>query len=344
MTIHPPADDDVGNSLALAVVASSSAPLLLLDGGLTVIAGSESFSAAFALDPASIVGSRLADLGAGEWASRQLTSLLSATAAGHARIDAYEMDLVRPGHAPRRLVLNAQKLAYGMPGEIRLLLAVADVTEARLAERLKDDLIREKGILLLELQHRVANSLQIIASVLLQSARRVQSDETRIHLQAAHQRVMSVAAVQKQLALSRLDDVGLRQYFQELCASLSASMIRDHTRLTLDVDADDSVTTADVSVSLGLIVTELVINALKHAFPDERDGAIRVAYHADGPSWTLSVADTGIGMSGPADPGTQGLGSSIVSALARQLRASIDVADNHPGTIVSVRHGAAAPA
>ena len=83
-------------------------------------------------------------------------------------------------------MLNVKKLDYGNADEVRLLLAVADVTDARLAEKLKDDMLRqkddlarEKAILLQELQHRVANSLQIIASVLLQSARRVESDETR---------------------------------------------------------------------------------------------------------------------------------------------------------------------
>ena len=75
-----------------------------------------------------------------------------------------------------------------------------DVTDARIAEKLKDDLLKEKAVLLQELQHRVANSLQIIASVLMQSARRVQSDEARTHLQQAHQRVMSVASLQHHLA------------------------------------------------------------------------------------------------------------------------------------------------
>ena len=85
---------------------------------------------------------------------------------------------------------------------MRLLLAVSDVTDARLAEKLKDDLLREKAILFQELQHRVANSLQIIASVLMQSARRMQSAETTSHLYDAHSRVMSVAALQQQLAAS----------------------------------------------------------------------------------------------------------------------------------------------
>ena len=85
---------------------------------------------------------------------------------------------------------------------------------------------------------------------------------------------MSVAALQKQLAATNVEDVKLRPYFTTLCESIAASMIRDHSQLSLDVTVDDNATSADASVSLGLIVTELVINALKHAFRDERNGKI----------------------------------------------------------------------
>jgi two-component sensor histidine kinase len=328
---------DAGASLALALVTSSNAPVLLLDDDLIVVAASVSFCQAYQIDPKSVTGCSIAELGDGAWNSPKLASLLNATASGKARIDAYEMDLARPS-GPRRLVLNAQKLVYGLGNPVRLLLAVVDVTDARLAEKLREELARDKAILQLELQHRVANSLQIIASVLLQSARRVQSDETRLHLQDAHQRVMSVASLQKQLTQSRSDEVVLRSYLKDLCASTGASMIRDHKQLTLEVTADDSVATADVSVSLGLIVTELVINALKHAFPEDRGGKIGVDYHSEGPSWTMSVGDDGVGMGEPTDRTPAGLGTSIVTALANQLKAKITVTDNHPGTMVSIVH------
>ena len=81
------------------------------------------------------------------------------------------MDLVRKGRENRRLVLDAKKLNYAGDAEVRLLLSVVDVTDARIAEKLKTDLLKEKVVLLQELHHRVANSLQIIASVLMQSAR-----------------------------------------------------------------------------------------------------------------------------------------------------------------------------
>jgi two-component sensor histidine kinase len=111
-----------------------------------------------------------------------------------------------------------------------------------------------------------------------------------------------------------------------------------YDQLSIDVNIDDCITTADISVSLGLIVTELVINALKHAFPDSRDGLIKVNYHAHGPNWTLSVSDDGIGMPKGAARAKPGLGTSIVQALAAQLHGIIKVSDATPGTVVSIAY------
>jgi len=333
--VPPPAT--VALSLGLALVATSNAPLLLLDRNLTIIAASKSFCRAFEIDPAAIEGRAFSQLGAGEWNKAQLDSMLRAAAAGYAEIEGYEIDLEREGRPGRCLVLNAHKLSYVGDEEVRLILSVTDITDARIAEKFKEDLVREKDVLLQELHHRVANSLQIIASVLMQNARKVQSDESRLHLVDAHQRVMSVAALQKQLATSGKDKVELRPYFAALCQSIGASMIRDHDQLTLDVHTDDTVTTADTSVSLGLIVTELVINALKHAFTGNRGGKILVDYHSRGPNWTLCVSDNGVGMpSAPSAPA--GLGTSIVQALAKQLGAHVTVTGANPGTKVSVAH------
>jgi two-component sensor histidine kinase len=328
------------DSLALALVASSDAPILLLDGSLDVVAASDSFARAFQVDLASLAGASLFGLGAGEWDVPQLRSLLKATLSGAADIEAYEMDLKRPGRGERRLVITAHQLHREDAANVLLLLAVSDVTDARLAERLKDDLLREKAILFQELQHRVANSLQIIASVLMQSARRVPSPETRSHLVDAHSRVMSVAALQHQLAMSSVGDVELGSYFTELCESIGASMIPDREKLTLAVEADKGTATAHISVSLGLVVTELVINALKHAFPAGRGGRIVVGYKSSGPDWTLSVHDDGVGMATGTTPAKAGLGTSIVQALANQLGATIKVAKADPGTRISLVHRA----
>jgi two-component sensor histidine kinase len=329
---------EAADGLALALIASSNAPILLLDSRLVIVAASATFCDTFRIDPAFVAGRNLGELGAREWNDGQLLSLLRAAAAGRDAVEGFEMDLVRDGQVSRRLVINARKLDYGDAANIRLILSAADVTDARISEKLKDDLLREKDILLQELEHRIANSLQIIASVLMQSARKVRSEQARGHLRDARNRVMSIATMQRQLAASQMGDVALRAYFTDLCASIGASMIRDRDQLSLSVEVDDSRARANVSVSLGLIVTELVINALKHAFPHHRKGTIAVDYRSKGRGWTLSVRDTGIGIPTDADTPKPGLGTGIVEALARQFGAAVTIAPANPGTIVSIVH------
>jgi two-component sensor histidine kinase len=92
---------------------------------------------------------------------------------------------------------------------------------------------------------------------------------------------MSVAKLQRQLAYTASGEVALGPYFSDLCTSIGASMILDHALMTITVEADDSTTSADSSVGMGLIVTELVINALKHAFPDvTAKGSITIRFNA----------------------------------------------------------------
>jgi two-component system, sensor histidine kinase PdtaS len=215
---------------------------------------------------------------------------------------------------------------------------VSDVTDARADRKAHEDVRHQNLVLLQEVRHRVANSLQIIASVLLQNAKRTQSEETRGHLKDAHHRVMSIAALERQLAGSGEANVELHAYFTELCASVAASMIGDRDRLSLVVTGAPGIVDARVSVSLGLIVTELVINALKHAFPHDRPGKITVDCKIDGPNWTLSVKDDGVGMPRDPDLVRVGLGTSIVDALAKQLSATVEVTSEHPGVRTAVTH------
>lgn len=340
MTERPIAHFEAASTLA--VVVSSNEPLLFLSHDLKIIAASTSFCRTFQIDPATVPGRSLGELGSGEWAMPKLFSLLKATASGIAPIEAYEIDLNRPNQKSRQLVVNARTLDDGDKDHIRLLMAVSDVTDARAETRKKDDLVREKAILIQEVQHRVANSLQIIASVLMQSARRVQSEEARGQIQNAHHRVMSIAAVQKQLSTSPGGNVELRTYFTQLCESLGASMIADEDCLSISVTVDDSIVEADVSISLGLIVTELVINALKHAFPNQRKGRIVMEYRSTGKDWILSVADDGIGMPRGRHAPKAGLGTGIVEALTKNLKAEIELSNANPGTAVTISHREAA--
>src|SRR6202042_2313385 len=131
-----------------------------------------------------------------------------------------------------------------------------------------------------------------------------------------------------------------KAHLTKLCESLKTSMIGDYRPTTLKVTSDGGSITSREAVSLGLIVTELILNALKHAFPDEKVGCqIAVGFDIAGTNWKLSVADNGVGAPvGVFAQAKSGLGTSIVNALAQQLEARVEVLSSPQGTKVSVTH------
>ena len=126
--LPPNASEDAALSLTMAIVNASPGPLLLLDGDLRVVAASASFCKAFDIDSESAPGCKLAALGAGEWAMPQLLALLSAVASGAAKIEAREIELTRPDLDTRHLTIHAQRLVYFDLQNLRLLVALTDVT------------------------------------------------------------------------------------------------------------------------------------------------------------------------------------------------------------------------
>jgi len=210
------------------------------------------------------------------------------------------------------------------------------MTPARMAA-----LLQHKDTLLQEVHHRVGNSLQIIASILALDARKVHSDEARLHLENAHRRILAVATVQQQLQISREgSEFELAAYLRQLCENLTASVVGNTARIAIDVQADVGAVSSAVATNIGLIVTELVINALKHAFIAEAAaGRITVTYRVEGHGWRLTVSDNGVGkLNGHQHPSALGLGTGIVAALVKQLNGRLETAigPNGSGTAISI--------
>lgn len=349
MTTTIPAIEDA-QTLAEAIVDTIHEPLIVLDGGLRVLAASRAFYEIFRVDPEHTMGCRLYDLGDGQWNIPALRLLLETIIPEKTAMDGFEVEHDFPGVGRRAMLLNARKVIYETSADSTILLAFTDVTARRAVERdlaglleHTEELLRQKQVLLQEMQHRVANSLQIIASILLIKARAVTSEETRLHLRDAHQRVLSVAEVQSHLhAAGSLDQIEVGPYLTKLCASLAASMLGDSHPVSLRVEADHGLIGSDKAVSMGLIVTELVINAIKYAFPEPRpDALILVGFESAGEGWVLTVVDNGVGAAEtPVSLAHGGLGTAIVEALVKQLDARMQV-KSAAGMAVSIRHAAA---
>jgi two-component sensor histidine kinase len=339
---EPFAEVEDGRALAQAIVDTIREPLLVLDKDLRVVAASRSFYLTFKMLPRDVQGRPVYALGGGAWDIPELRLLLEKILPQHTVMEDYEVQQDFSGLGRRAMLLNARQVLYEKNARTLILLGIEDVTERRAAERELTELLQQKEMLLQEMQHRVANSLQIIASILLLKARTVQSEETRLHLQDAHQRVMSIAAVQQQLQGSTHGEpIELGPYLSRLCDILAASMIGGSRPISLKVHVNGGTASSNEAVSIGLIVTELVMNVLKHAFlVDKSDGQIIVAYDVAETSWRLSVADNGIGKpDGGPDKTVPGLGTSIVEALAKQLDGRVEISRDPCGTMVSVTHG-----
>lgn len=335
-------------SLAQIVVETVREPLLVLDHTLKIMIASASFHKSFQLDPLDTPDRHLFALDTGAWDIPALHVLLERSLADKPVVEGFLVEQEFPRIGYRVFLLHARKVLGTHDGHSVILLGFEDVTDRRAIEHQKellqhktDDLVKQKEMLLAEMQHRIVNSLQIIASILMLKARAVTSEETRQHLQDAHRRVMSVAAVQQHLHSSgRTDQVEIAPYLSKLCASLAQSMIGESSPATLTVTADKVVVMSADAVSLGLIVTELVINALKYAFPDPaKAGLVTISYEVDGTGWKLSVSDNGIGRAENKSPQPKGgLGTSLVKALAQQLDAKVATIDGPAGMNVSITH------
>ena len=210
-------------------------PLIVLDKDLRVVAASRSFYVKFTTNPDDSQGKHLYELGDGVWDIPRLRALLENIIPCRREMDDYEVEHDFPHIGKRVLLLNAWVVLYEKAHK-NILLSIEDVTVQRALEREKDELLRQKDVLLDEIQHRVANSLQIIASIILLKAKSVESEETRRHLHDAHTRVISVAAVQQHLhAAAGLGSMGMLPYLTKLCDALTHSMIGDGQSISLKV-------------------------------------------------------------------------------------------------------------
>ena len=161
-------------ALAQAIVDTVREPLLAFDKDLRVIAASRSFYSVFKVSPEDTQGTLLYELGDGQWNIPKLRLLLENIIPEHGAMEDYEVEHEFPGVGHRTMRLNARQVFYEGGANTTILLGMEDITGQRALEREKEELLRQKDVLLQEIQHRVANSLQIIASIILMKARRVE--------------------------------------------------------------------------------------------------------------------------------------------------------------------------
>ena len=187
--------------------------------------------------------------------------------------------------------------------------------------------------LLGEVNHRVANSLQLVSAMVRLQAGALADPTARAALEDTQRRIGAIAQVHRRLySANDVESVDMRDYLGSLVSELAETLSSGSTPHSLRVAAEAIRLPTDKAVSLGVIVTELVTNACKYAYPAGDGGEIRVILTADGDrGFRLAVEDDGCGMSAEATPKGTGLGTKLIRAMAQSLQTIVEYEPRHRG-------------
>ena len=218
------------------------------------------------------------------------------------------------------------------------LVFIRDITERKQAEAGLQAAYQEKVVLLREIQSRVRNNMQIVMSLLNHQAASFSDPVLREAFRASRNRIKSIALVHEKLYRSEdLSRIDFADYIQSLVVHLFQVYQIQPDRIRRAFDLSPSVFNVNVSIPLGIILNELVINTLRHAFPDDRPGEIfiRLAKN-EGNTYTLQVRDDGVGIAGPVDLAkAESIGFQLIGTLAEQIRGEVKI-ETMPGVSFTI--------
>jgi two-component sensor histidine kinase len=310
--------------------------LLVLDSALTIRFANRSFCHKFAVTPEDAVGRKLYEVGDGQWDILELRAALAAIISSGMSIEAFQVERFFPSIGPRVMMLNARKV-YRSGNKIhQILLAIEDVTERVGLEREHAIAGERIGMLLQELTHRVKNSLQIIAAMVSIEARAHKSGEGKAALERVSHRINALGQLYSQLSKANtVEAVDAATYLDELCRDLIASVHKEgSTLIEIETDIESELLPTDRAITIGLMVNELVTNAVKYAFPDDTKGTVLVTLKRAPGELRLTVSDDGKGV----DPGRadSGVGGRLIEGFAHQLGGQLKRESDNKGTTVSL--------
>lgn len=212
-------------------------------------------------------------------------------------------------------------------GRAVLVIVVRDITERKRAEEQLKGALKEKEVLLKEIHHRVKNNLAVISSLLNMQSKYIKDKKTLEIFRESQNRVKTMALIHTKLYQSSdLARIDFGDYLRKLSSDLLASYRLEPDTVTLNLDLENIYLDVSVAIPCGLIINELLSNALKHAFPQGRKGEVRISLRVEEETITLTVSDDGIGFPEGIDfRNTESLGLQLVTALVMQLGGEIDL-------------------
>jgi two-component sensor histidine kinase len=240
------------------------------------------------------------------------------------------LNIADDGEAERVRLRESQRAVLNILDDLSAEKVLLERTQSEVvrSEQIVRASLREKEVLLKEIHHRVKNNLQVISSLLNLQARYLPDPAARAIFSQSQNRVQSIALVHERLYESAdLSHVNFAKYVFVLLDNIFDTYGATNRGISKVIDVGDANLTVDVAIPCGLIVNEVVTNALKHAFPDGRTGTVRVSL-SEGPAemLNLTIEDDGVGIPPGIDPrNTVSLGLDLVTTFAEQLNADMDI-------------------
>ena len=250
-----------------------------------------------------------------------------------------EFRIIRPDGSIRWLESKGQ-VFYDETGKpVRAAGINLDVSDRKLAEIQVRESLQEKEVLLQEIHHRVKNNLQVISSLLDLQSQHIEEPATLELFRESCNRIRAMALVHETLyKFKDFAKIKFAEYIENLTSYLFAAYIKNVENINLELDIDEVTLKLDTAIPCGLIINELVSNALKYAFPNKSHGTIYITLHFDGDAhYTLTVRDDGIGLPPNLEiKNVNSLGLKLVEVLAKQLEGTLQV-NSRFGTEFSLR-------
>ncbi|MGH6793830.1 MAG: sensor histidine kinase [Methylocella sp.] len=307
--------------------------ILVLDPDLTIRFANRSFCGMFAVGQEQTIGWKLYEIANGVWDLSTLRALLDTVTSRRRTIEAFEVDLVFPTIGRRVMLLNARKIFHPGNGIQQILLAIDDITERVRLEREHAAAHERIAGLLQELTHRVKNNLQLIASMVILEARSLESAEGRAALERVSHRITALGQLYSKLGQNTFEAVDAATYLNELCRDLIGSLYMDgDAPIMLKTDIESELLPTELAIPIGLVVNELVTNAVKYGFPGEAEGTVMVTLKRSPGELRLTIADDGQGLD--LLRADSGFGGRLVNKFAEQLGGQVERESDGQGTTV----------
>jgi two-component sensor histidine kinase/DNA-binding response OmpR family regulator len=242
--------------------------------------------------------------------------------------------LIRPDGTIRIISSKGEVITDTNGKPLRIVGTEQDITEHKISEEKIKSSLKEKEILLQEIHHRVKNNLQVISSLLRLQSRFIKDQNSIDIFKETQNRVRSITILHEKLYQSdNLAKIKIDEYVKILAEDLMYFYELEESNINMILDIEDVPLNIETAIPCGLLINEMVANSLKYAFPNQKDGEIKIELHSNNEDqFNLTVSDNGVGIPDEINPeNAETFGMQLVKYLTKQLKGTIEL-DNNNGT------------